>query len=802
MLSKAEMQLVQRDPTLKGFRHCLDIDVVKLELQSCFPDLRVQDVAGNYIRYKPGRSCLMGYRAQTAEGTRWIHAKAFAQRDRDKLRKIAQATAGMAESSIRLFPRDGYYYALFPFDAAIPALASVHKSQSIDQRILCEVGADDGSVMWLGYKPERRVVGRVCLSGAHATCEIRPTEAESAITHAVVRMYTRDGFHSAARRWKMALPNLGLVTPRRVANCQSIAALATEWIPGEFFSSSDPKRLCEFTSQIPALCESLARLHTVSEANLPVRSPESTSADMEDLARDLAYIVPEQEARICTLFQKVQRRLVDSRFPYRLIHGDLHLGQLLSTPHGLALLDWDELAHGDPASDLASLVAHLYLDNVQSGSPRDEIDQIAEILRQEYNRSGTGIGDLHWRNSLAVAVCRLCMQPFRIRSSHWEEKIESLLQCVQHILATTNRTPVMRSVASPSMECSPSVSLQAVTEDCKLLPSSPLDDLGIERLPLPGWRASESTSVSRRLRRIRVTRHKPKRRMLVEYELELRDPSGESTFMTVVGKVRFRGLRTAAYATQTWLASQGFALEVGPDGGDRRLETFQVPRVWGTVPRAGTWLQEYRSGLTVTSQLQPELSGELPARIARGLAELHRQDFPAEKTHTWDDELAILNRRIDEIAETLPNLKSRLHRLKCNCRDLASGLAERPLTGIHRDFYPAQILVDGPVLVFLDFDLACRGDPAIDAGNFIAHVVEHSVRHFGDMEKLAHFSNAFRDEYARQSEVSVEAIEVCTTLSLARLVALSRCLPHRESTTLRLLEICENRLADHSVETS
>ena len=47
-----------------------------------------------------------------------------------------------------------------------------------------------------------------------------------------------------------------------------------------------------------------------------------------------------------------------------------------------------------------------------------------------------------------------------------------------------------------------------------------------------------------------------------------------------------------------------------------------------------------------------------------------------------------------------------------------------------------RIVGDGR-LYLLDFDLYCLGDPALDAGNFIAHVTEQSLRELGDATALA-----------------------------------------------------------------
>ncbi len=69
---------------------------------------------------------------------------------------------------------------------------------------------------------------------------------------------------------------------------------------------------------------------------------------------------------------------------------------------------------------------------------------------------------------------------------------------------------------------------------------------------------------------------------------------------------------------------------------------------------------------------------------------------------------------------------------------LAAGLAELEATAaedcsvctrLHRDFYDKQILVDGARLTLLDLDTAATGDPALDLGNYLAHL---RLRHLQD----------------------------------------------------------------------
>lgn len=57
--------------------------------------------------------------------------------------------------------------------------------------------------------------------------------------------------------------------------------------------------------------------------------------------------------------------------------------------------------------------------------------------------------------------------------------------------------------------------------------------------------------------------------------------------------------------------------------------------------------------------------------------------------------------------------------------------------GIHHDFYGDQVIVMGDRLWLLDLDLYCQVHPALDMGNFIAHITEFSLREWGNPAALA-----------------------------------------------------------------
>ncbi|MDH3693547.1 MAG: phosphotransferase, partial [Gammaproteobacteria bacterium] len=74
---------------------------------------------------------------------------------------------------------------------------------------------------------------------------------------------------------------------------------------------------------------------------------------------------------------------------------------------------------------------------------------------------------------------------------------------------------------------------------------------------------------------------------------------------------------------------------------------------------------------------------------------------------------------------------------------------------VHRDFYEKQILIDGDETILLDFDTLCMADPALDVGNFIAHLELNRLQGILEIENAkAIFSDAYEgcqsDEFQRR----------------------------------------------------
>jgi hypothetical protein len=302
---------------------------------------------------------------------------------------------------------------------------------------------------------------------------------------------------------------------------------------------------------------------------------------------------------------------------------------------------------------------------------------------------------------------------------------------------------------------------------------------------------------------IRVIRHKPGRRCAIAYEITIKTPSKQGRnsffncnlfsllpskqFLVIIGKARAKGLDRHSYELQRSLWNGEFTEDC--------TEGIAVPEPLGIIPPWQMWLQKKVPG-TVTTDLLAGIDGvSLASKIAEAAHKLHQTGIFPRRCHTMADELSILRDRLPKVAQQYPQWEKRLERILQKCVRLGADTPEFPPCGIHRDFYGDQVIVNGNRLYLIDFDLYCQGNPALDIGNFIAHITEYSLRILGNPDALVDREAAMIERFVRfHGEAIRSAIQSYTTLTLVRHIYISTQIDDRRSFTPAILELCEQRL--------
>lgn len=560
---------------------------------------------------------------------------------------------------------------------------------------------------------------------------------------ALVKAYNRHDFTAAWEGARIAqtlggAPILGLSERRH--------CLAWPWLAGT--------PLCPQAGGTPdsadwrAAGQALARIHLASPRPQAKVTRANELAELAALAADLPPLSPDLARKAAPLIETVAAGLKRTPFQPCLIHGDFSADQVLVHEGSATIIDWDRSATGDPARDIGSFLARLDVQALDGAAPAG----LADAFRDGYVDAGGpathGLALQHARALLALTT-----EGFRQRRPDWPDHASRVIARVAAILGAEETDPAMPA-------------LDDARDPAGMAPL--LQDL------LPG---------DIRALKIDLLRHKPGRRALLRYRID----TGDGT-LNLLGKLRAKGADTRTPALHAALRAGGLdgcaPCRVG------------VPAARGSIAAPALWLQDEVPGGVLTDLLRPGGDTAPAARTGTALARLHATEVPAGRNWTMADELDVLTRALTAVRTALPQQAARIDTIARAAADLMRRAGPFRPTGIHRDFYPDQVLIDGETVWLLDLDLYASGDPAIDVANFLAHLDEHGLRHHGDANALGGHAAAFIAGYDTVLPGIVHRrLAMLRFVSLARHINLSRVIPGRGHTTLGLIDHCAAHLA-------
>ena len=116
---------------------------------------------------------------------------------------------------------------------------------------------------------------------------------------------------------------------------------------------------------------------------------------------------------------------------------------------------------------------------------------------------------------------------------------------------------------------------------------------------------------------------------------------------------------------------------------------------------------------------------------------------------------------------------------------------------VHRDLYHDQVLVHDDRCVLVDLDLVALGDPALDSGNLVGHLVELQWRGGIDARVVAEFTTSFCSAVISRSggTITEDAITRYALLTLGRMLEIASRHAARASFVASQLGLLSGRLA-------
>lgn len=759
MSRQADQDLIRRDAELPGLAKLLDAEAFRDALQAA-ADMPIQSARLRYLRYKPAQNCLAAFTLNVAGTEVECHAKAYRHCDITKLEnaEARPASVGSLGAGRFVWPRVGIEVCVFPNDNKLDALALMADGSRREDFLRRHL--PDNAQLWssalrqLAYKPERRWVGALDVDGT---------------PQAVCKLYGENAFEEVRSKSKHFTPGDVLRLAPLIGRSKGRGALFFGWQQGELLSQAigrpgfDPAILFR-------VGVALAELQRQAGDKLPVRANNSDATALLKLGDFLEFLLPTESVRIRALATRLAAAI--SSLPPRnsVVHGDFYAKQILFAGEAITVLDLDEAARGDAADDLGTFLAHLERE-VAVG--RMSAAQLAahrvEFLNGYSSLAGTvDSGNIELRT--AARLFGRLPHFFRNHDPEWPQRTAESLTRVEMLLGQSQASTPIR-----------------VAFDAKLPTlERALAPLTIEPQLTEFLTRRDQSITGVTLHTVKLRRHKSGRRAVIEYGLEVRR-GRNATSERLIGKLRSRTADVENLAAWSELSAGSFAADA--------MDGVAIPQPLGVIQELHLTLQSFAAGQPLAERLTSPLTAEPAARrAATAIAKLHHSELLPGRTHTIADELDILAARYTALAAKRPAWELRLRNLLQDCRTLAQRLPIVSPRPIHRDFYHDQLLLNGDRVWLLDLDLLCSGDPALDAGNFSGHLLEWGLRELQHQPALELARAAFTEQFLELSGSHArDAVEIYTSLTLARHVSISTQFTERAPFTEQILELCEER---------
>ena len=242
-----------------------------------------------------------------------------------------------------------------------------------------------------------------------------------------------------------------------------------------------------------------------------------------------------------------------------------------------------------------------------------------------------------------------------------------------------------------------------------------------------------------------VVRYREGLRCTIAYELEYAASAPTVGPSGVVAKVYEgdEGRHTYAAMAALWNSPLRFS------------STVRIAEPLAFLPELNMVLQERVPGdITLKDYLKQACADGVASGVAaltefvrksgRGLAELHSCGATVGPDVTWDDQVAALRTAVTELTTAMAGSRAAVEPLVRGLERAAAEMPAVPLVPTHRSFRPAQILLDGTDIAFLDFDGYCLAEPGLDLSLFRTTLVDLCLRALEDDDEVVESGVAAR----------------------------------------------------------
>lgn len=700
------------DPQFPGLSTALDTDAAKWLFSEQFSErgepLDIHDVTVTDLRYDPGKRCEILYRLKVSDSgssrSRRILLMGEMVRPGERVRPTPAALLkryagwdGAVLTSPELFlPGVRMHARAFPLDPDLPGLFDALDPKAMRRnldRLWTDrrVRARSVTIEQLGYTPHARAAFAYEVLGEH-----RDT-AEPELRRLIGKMHSRKDaarlFAGSWALWRAARGRVGLAPP--VGYLPSTGMTLQERVPGERLGAMADSPA--FAKLLRQTARYLAALHQL-ELPLPTRrKPQEEAGVVLRWSAVLREIRPDLAPRIERLRDLLMAELEARTTLSAPVHADFHHTNVLVSGDRVTLIDFDEMAHGDPLVDVGRFMASTRIPSLRTFGTVDALDDAREGFLAAYLQRNPS-DERRVRLFEAASLLTAAASAFRIQRPNWREDVDLLVAEAERVFEKA------RSAVIPAPH---PVGAYRPTAD----PDPWLEEPLYIRASLePDVREVYGAEITR----CRVARSSGDPD---EYVLSLKGSRAGTRWSIVL---RGRKRESGGEALVRRLRELREALSANPDAP-------LVPLPVGYLRALGLLVCEIPEGRRLSAMLGSDEGMDAAADLGLCLAHLHSVPLRPERTRTLASELGALRKRVAGLAVILPTLAARAEALR---EEVVRRLEKAPAlrAPVLRTVHPHHVLVCGSRIALARVDDVRLSHPFIDTSDFAARVALVGIR--------------------------------------------------------------------------
>lgn len=551
-----------------------------------------------------------------------------------------------------------------------------------------------------------------------------------------------------ASHWALWRKTLGRVSIAPPAGYVAVARLSLQ----EFLTGtrlSDLAGTGTFVGFVRETARAIARVHALTLPLLATRGLDKEMSTIDRWSAVLTRLCPAHAGRLESIRRRMREELAARLRIDATVHGDFHLANVLADEHGVTLIDWDQMAHGDPMVDVGRVLASLRVSSLRLHGTIDGLADIQEGFLHTY-LNATHEDERRARLYEAVALLVSAAAPFRLQREGWEEGAELMLDEVERTLELSLDRRRVRGTST-------AIAREVPFDE---RPQWAMDPLYVQSLLVPIVHQAYGSDIE-------VTECVPK----------LREQSRDRLHVRWIlkghrGKERWRGA----------LNGIGFPGDSGR-GRLRRLEiadavladhahALQLPRPLGHLAPLSMIVFAAPPGDALAALLDTDQENDALRRTAAALAYFHSLTIDLGKERETARARRSARRRVNRLAEAghvdAPGARGLLDRLE---PVLAAAGERRAATilGLH----PQHLRINGSTVAASLFLDVLWADPLVTVGDLLAGLASVALERGRVPSAATRFRCAYADA-AGCSEDELAAFEAFGLLARACRLGLKR----------------------------